>query len=145
MFGYHYTTRHCWEDIQYEGLLLNNIRAHELTDFHNVLPQLPAQAIWTWREEPEGDNAVVVIMSLALGRKSFELVLLEVEYDVKDSSLALHPPEGGTANLTCSFQAGNYDTGSMPISLILQPVPAEQVHCIKEFDLAELTKGHSYA
>jgi hypothetical protein len=128
MIGYHYTTREAWEQIQYEGMKLDTIRQHEYDRFVCDIPTLPREAIWVWKEELTDEQAFVVLTSLAIMHDSFDVVLLEIDYE-PDSSASIscreHPDD--RVRITCNFAIGHVEIDKLPIDLILDDVPARNV------------------
>ena len=143
MIGFHYTTQEAWEAIQYEGMKPAPIRQHEYDRFLADIPMLPREAIWVWKEELTDRQAFVVLTSLAVMHDSFDVVLLEVDYE-PDSSASIsckeHPDD--RVRLTCDFSIGHIAIGKLPIDLILDAVPAHNITKLWSGNLLAPFHGH---
>lgn len=139
MIGYHYTTQEAWNLIQVEGMHPAPIRQHEYDRFASVCKDLPRDAIWVWKEELTDTQAFITALLLADIHSSFDFVLLEIEYDAESSaSLVCKECSEDTIKLSCNFSAGNHlFTGSQPIDLIINSVPAASITKLWQGDLLE--------
>lgn len=140
MIGYHYTTKLAWENsISEHGLFPHRIRKHELEKFRQSLPRLPEAAIWVWQCPLTNEQAWIVATTLAAMHDEYELVLLKVEYSWDNAASLLYNDEPiddfASVNLNCSFGMGGLDTGSLPIELLVNHIPPEQIECIWETDM----------
>jgi hypothetical protein len=149
MIGYHYTTRENWCNIQVEGMEPAPIRQHEYDHFRVNLPELQREAIWIWKKPLVDEHAWITIINLAAMHKSFEIVLLEIIYEEKDACSHIYLREedkamGSRVDLTCSFSAGEFSTGQLPMELLANHVPPCRIAKVWEADLlADIRKYHA--
>ncbi len=138
MRGYHYTTRDRWEQIKYLGLYPNEISAWELEKFRGGMPTMPSRAVWVWKERLTPDQVWICTTLLADRHGSFDLVLLEVEYDnVNSVSRICRPHPDDSITLTCGFCVGRFETGQLGVELLIDFIPASQITLIEELNLLE--------
>ena len=139
MIGYHYTTQEAWEQIQYRGLQPAPIRQHEYDSFTLVIPRLPRDAIWVWKEKLTDLQAFIILVTLAEIHRSFEVVLLRVEYEESSAASIAYDDtlENESIRLRCGFAAGRMSTGKLPMELILDDVPASCITKLWEANLLE--------
>ncbi len=138
MIGYHYTTRDRWEKIKYRGLYPAEISEHELSTFREGLPRVPGRAIWVWRERLTPEQAWICTTLLADRHRSFDIVLLEIEYHDTDAMSRLCRPEpADVVGLRCNFCVGWRETGMLPLELLVYHIPAGQISLIAEINLLE--------
>jgi len=140
VIGYHYTTQKAWEAIREHGLFPGHIRPHELERFQNTCGMdMPQEAVWVWKDRLTVENAWVVTALLANIHNDFDLILLKVHYKAADSiPLNYKPNPEDTVKLSCNFSVGTRDTtGDMPIDLLMNHIPPDQVEPIWEGSLLE--------
>ncbi len=143
MIGYHYTSLRSWEDIQYRGLEPDRIRQHEYGLFVTIAPRLPRDAIWVWQHPLDNEQACITTFSLAAMHSSFEIVLLRITYDESDAASIVYDDTDpqDTTQFICSFTAGRLSTGRLPIELLINSIPPEQIEKIWEINLLDHMKG----
>jgi hypothetical protein len=134
MIGYHYTTKEVWEQAQFNGLSPAPIRKHELEIFREQVPALPSDAIWVWQNVPAPEAAWVVTTNLASMHNSFELVLLEIDYEDSNACSVVYAGDDDI-KLQCSFSAGSFTTGFLPIELLNSTVAPKNIKLIQSFNL----------
>jgi hypothetical protein len=145
MIGYHYTTRVAWKQIRSEGVEPSQIREKDLTSFRRSLPDLPdVKVVWVWKEELTNEQALIVLVTLAEAHRTFDMVLLELEYEPESSAAIVHAVQGYDARLVVSFDVGRLGTGKLPCDLILDHVPTRCVSKIWEINLLDSLK-HRHA
>jgi hypothetical protein len=134
MIGYHYTSKEAWEKVQLNGLSPTPIRKHELEIFREQVPCVPSDAVWIWKDIPPPEAAWVVTANLASMHKSFELVLLEVNYEDSNACSMVYA-NGDDIKFKCSFSAGSFTTGFLPIELLINTVAADNIKLLRSFNL----------
>ena len=139
MIGYHYTTQSAWEAIREHGLFPGPIRPHELLKFQTACGiEMPTEAIWVWQERLTVQQAWITSILLADIHSEWDLILLKIDYKEADSIPHNYKPQpDDTVNLTCAFGAGKLSTGSLPIDLLMNHIPACQIEPIWEGNLLE--------
>jgi hypothetical protein len=135
MIGYHYTTKEAWTQIQLNGMSPAPIRKHELDRFREEVPDMPSDAIWVWKDIPSPEAAWVVTANLASMHKSFELVLLEIEYEDSSACSIKYAKDSDIIKLKCTFSAGSFTTGHLPIELLISEVNSDNIKLLHSFNL----------
>jgi len=136
MIGYHYTTQKAWGQVQYDGMQLTPMRQFEYDKFIENIPTLPRDVIWVWKDKLIEEHAFIVSLLVAEMHLSFDIVLLRIEYEESNSaSVVCRPDAQNFINLTCNFSAGRLATGSLPVDLILDYVPASNITVIQQYNL----------
>ena len=136
MIGYHFTTRENWEQgIALEGLKPDKVRDHELNTFRNSMPDMQDTAIWLWKDPLTPEEVWISTALLSDIRGSFDLVLLEVEYDDSDAATVVYKPDEGTVKLKCNFSAGRRKMKDKPIELLVNPITPNQITKVWEVNL----------
>lgn len=108
--------------------------------------EMPTEAIWVWKQRLNVKQAWVSCILLADIHAEWDLILLKIDYKEADSIPSNYKPRwDDTVNLSCNFAAGKAETGSLPIDLLMNHIPADQIEPIWEGRLLEpLECAHAF-
>jgi hypothetical protein len=137
MIGYHYTTQTAWEEsIKDLGMYPHVIRAHEFERFRSAMPDMQKDAIWVWKNPLTTRQAWIATAFLAHLHDSFDMVLLEIDYDESDAASIIYKElPSDTVKLSCDFAVGEWSIGNLPIELLINHVPSERIRKVWEGNL----------
>jgi hypothetical protein len=109
------------------------------------MPDVPDKAIWVWRNPLTDKQAWIATVLLAHLHDSFDMVLLEIEYDESDAASILYKElPDDKVKLSCDFTVGEWSLGSLPIELLMNHVPPERIRKVWEGNLlAPLQNWHA--
>ena len=143
MIGYHYTTKEAWEQIKYEGMLPATMNEHEWNSYAALAKGLPRKAIWVWQKTLSDKDTWIVTATLSCTHNSFNIVLLEVEYEPEDAGSIVHyqQDDSGLYVFKCNFSLGKLETPMLPIELLINPISPDNIELIWETDLLASVYG----
>ena len=139
MTGYHYTlVKHL------DSILEIGLQPHSLSDddYANLSKpfgaDFPTEGIHVFREKLTPRHAFLVMAWLALGRDDYNICLLQVEYDEKDTQQRLAEEDDETVTFHSNFSIR--DDGvkeKLRFDLIFESVPPENIKLLKTWRLLD--------
>lgn len=137
MIGYHYTLVKNLPSIMECGLLPQPLSDEDYASLGASFgPDFPIDGVHVFREILPPKRTFIIMAWLALGRDNYEICLLQVKYDEKDTQQGLGD-DGDEVRFRSSF--GDTDNGGavafLRFDLIFEPVPPENIKLLKTWNL----------
>jgi len=140
MIGYHYTLMKNLGSILSVGLLPQSLSDDDFIYLSGPFNgNFPTEGTHVFRELLAPEDAFLVLAWLALGRNDYNICLLEVKYDEKDTQQSLLDNDD-TIIFRSIFSVGDNRKVLLRFDLILESVPPENIKVVKTWDLLNYAK-----
>ncbi len=137
MIGYHYTFMKNLGNILSVGLLPQPLTADNYKSYSaSFNGDFPTEGTHVFRKKLTDVQTYLILVWLSLGRNNYDICLLEVKYNEKDTQQRLSNDKVILHDTFSITERGVKER--IRFDLILEPVPPENIKVVKTWDLLEL-------